>query len=295
LLFEGDNPMQSEFCSIGGLASLKFCQTCHVGARSKADEDTEENVANFMKLHLRPPNDNRCERYLTAFLIDQLLDIRKELRRTYDTFQKNRFTHNPAFQLVGFNFNFHRDTPFEILHGILLGFVKYFWRDNIKRLSTEQKKLVAQRINALNTSGLESSRISGETLVEYAHSLVGKDFRVIFQVATFALDQVIGQPFFQIWVALGRLGSLVWRPRVTDKAKYLERLEITIQYFLNTTVSLTTQWFNKRKFHLLVHLVDNVKRFGVPINFATEKFESYNGVMRLKSVHSNRQAPGKDI
>ncbi|KAH8919705.1 hypothetical protein BT69DRAFT_1223773, partial [Atractiella rhizophila] len=98
---------------------------------------------------------------------------------------------NPAFQLVGFDFNFHPDPPFEILHGILLGFVKYFWRDNIKQLSTEQKKLVAQRIKALNTSGLESFRISGETLVEYAHSLVGNDFHVIFQVATFALDQVI--------------------------------------------------------------------------------------------------------
>ncbi|KAH8919704.1 hypothetical protein BT69DRAFT_1377942 [Atractiella rhizophila] len=43
-----------------------------------------------------------------------------------------------------------------------------------------------------------------------------------------------------------------------------------IQYFPNTTVSLATQWFNKCKFHVLVHLVDNVKQFGVLINFATE-------------------------
>ncbi|KAH8913947.1 hypothetical protein BT69DRAFT_1233704, partial [Atractiella rhizophila] len=70
-------------------------------------------------------------------------------------------------------------------------------------------------------------------------------------------------------------------------------LQAAIAFFLDSTATLTTQWFNKRKFHLLVHLVDNVHRFGVPINYATEKFESYNGVLR--SIFSNHQAPGVDI
>ncbi|KAH8913716.1 hypothetical protein BT69DRAFT_1234168, partial [Atractiella rhizophila] len=45
------------------------------------------------------------------------------------------------------------DTPFEILHGILLGFVKYFWRESINGLSEGQKTLVAERLSAADPKG----------------------------------------------------------------------------------------------------------------------------------------------
>jgi hypothetical protein len=64
---------------------------------------------------------------------------------------------------------------------------------------------------------------------------------------------------------------------------------------LNSTAKWTTQWFNKPKFHLLVHLVDHIRDFGPASLFATEAFESFNANIRLKSVHSNRQAPSRDI
>lgn len=57
----------------------------------------------------------------------------------------------------------------------------------------------------------------------------------------------------------------------------------------------TTRWFNKPKFHILLHLPQHVRRFGPAILFATEGFESFNAVIRAKSVHSNRQAPSRDI
>ncbi|KAH8926419.1 hypothetical protein BT69DRAFT_1215259 [Atractiella rhizophila] len=335
LLFEGDNPMQSEFCSIGGLASLKFCRVCKVGAASKADEETEEHIHHFMTCGnprhpletlaslqkslaiaadpTLPKNQVDQERTatgvkdsFTSFFIDQLLQLRKdfhgsneeleaEICNVLDAHGKQQFQHNPAFQLLGLNFDFHRDTPFEILHGILLGFTKYLWRDNVKRLSPAQKALAVRRLDSLNVSGFQTSRFSGSQLIDYAHSLVGKDFKIIMQIALFALDGILDDTFLSIWVALGRLGSLVWRPKVTGKDEYLKDLEAAIAFFLDSTAFLTTQWFNKRKFHLLVHLTDNVRRFGVPINYATEKFESYNGISRLRSVFSNHQAPGVDI
>ncbi|KAH8913715.1 hypothetical protein BT69DRAFT_1203839, partial [Atractiella rhizophila] len=55
------------------------------------------------------------------------------------------------------------------------------------------------------------------------------------------------------------------------------------------------QWFNKRKFHLLLHFPTHVQRFGPATSFGTEKFESYHGVIRGMSIHSNRQAPSLDI
>ncbi|KAG8683611.1 hypothetical protein FRC08_014179, partial [Ceratobasidium sp. 394] len=55
------------------------------------------------------------------------------------------------------------------------------------------------------------------------------------------------------------------------------------------------RWFNKPKFHVLLHLPGHVIRLGPPILFATETFESYNYVIRLRSIHSNQQAPSADI
>ena len=74
-----------------------------------------------------------------------------------------------------------------------------------------------------------------------------------------------------------------------------QQLEDAIQRFLAATVEWSPRWCNKPKFHLLVHLPSHIRHFGPATLFATETFESYNAVIRAKSVHSNRQAPSCDI
>lgn len=68
-----------------------------------------------------------------------------------------------------------------------------------------------------------------------------------------------------------------------------------IEHFLWCTARWTPQWFNKPKFHILRHLPAHIRRFGPAILFATEGFESFNAVVRSKSVHSNRHTPSRDI
>lgn len=68
-----------------------------------------------------------------------------------------------------------------------------------------------------------------------------------------------------------------------------------IDNFLLLTAKWSPRWFNKPKFHILLHLPEHVRRFGPAILFATESFESFNAVIRAKSVHSNRHAPSRDI
>jgi hypothetical protein len=72
-------------------------------------------------------------------------------------------------------------------------------------------------------------------------------------------------------------------------------LELSIDNFLAHVAAWTPRWFNKPKFHILLHLPSHIRRFGPAILFATEGFESYNKVIRGKSIHSNCQAPSHDI
>lgn len=45
----------------------------------------------------------------------------------------------------------------------------------------------------------------------------------------------------------------------------------------------------------MLHLPEHIHRFGPAALFATEGFESFNAVIRAKSIHSNRQSPSHDI
>ncbi|KAI0365437.1 hypothetical protein BV20DRAFT_931704, partial [Pilatotrama ljubarskyi] len=72
-------------------------------------------------------------------------------------------------------------------------------------------------------------------------------------------------------------------------------LEHAINDFMAATALWTTPWFNKPKFHLFVHLLTHIQRFGPARLCATETFESYNLVIRLRSINSNKHAPSLDI
>lgn len=115
----------------------------------------------------------------------------------------------------------HEDTPVEILHVVLLGFIKYFWRDMVRnQVNDEQKIHLIQRLNSVDVQGLGISRLSGETLVNYAGSLTGRDFRVIAQVAPFVIFDLVPDDVFEAWLALSELVPLLWQPVINDINEY---------------------------------------------------------------------------
>ncbi|KAI5998470.1 hypothetical protein EDC04DRAFT_2976335 [Pisolithus marmoratus] len=194
--------------------------------------------------------------------------------------------------------NPHSDTPVEVLHTVLLGFVKYFWRDavNIRIGKNKIKKaLLETRLSSFDTTGLEIPPLSGHTLVQYAGSLVGHDFWAIAQAAPFVLHGLVPDECYSTWVALLKLIPLIWQSEIDDIDVHLQQLETAIQDFLAHTACWTPQWFNKPKFHILLHLVEHICQFGPAALFATEAFESFNAVIQAKSIHSNQQSPSHDI
>ncbi|KAG1784306.1 uncharacterized protein HD556DRAFT_1251521, partial [Suillus plorans] len=192
----------------------------------------------------------------------------------------------------------HTDTPVEILHTVLLGFVKYFWRDAISiRIGQNKLKreLLETRLSSVNVAGLGLSNLNGHTLVQYAGSLVGRDFRAIAQIAPFVLHDLVPKDCYDTWVALSNLMPLIWQPEIDDCTDHLNKLTVAIDNFLACTAMWTPRWFNKSKFHIILHVVDHIRRFGPAALFATESFESFNAVIRAKSIHSNHCAPSRDI
>ena len=208
----------------------------------------------------------------------------------------------------------HQDTPVEILHVVLLGFVKYLWRDLVQNQlgnNTEKKNLLATRLSSFDVSGLGISPLAGQTLVQYSGSLTGRDFRAIAQAAPFVAYDLVSEDCLNTWVALSRLIPLIWQPEIEDIDAHCVSLhsyviiisysaiqvllDREIEHFLLCAARWTIRWFNKPKFHILLHLTEHIRRFGPAILFATEAFESFNAIIRAKSVHSNRHAPSRDI
>ncbi|KAI5982794.1 hypothetical protein F5J12DRAFT_908172 [Pisolithus orientalis] len=298
----GDNPMQSELACHVGLRGKYFYHVCNVKGHDTQDLDTNANddtleqsdggqsdgqrsvrsaggesvsgrkkgkgketmSGNNTKIKEKMTSTGLKDTYLEYFINGIAASCKRQQgssskQEALDVFIKGlpENVYSPVWHIKGLNP--HADTPVEVLHTVLLGFVKYFWRDVVNiRVGKDKIKceLLEAHLSSFDTTGLGIPPLSGHTLVQYAGSLVGCDFHAIAQAAQFVLHG-------------------------------LTQLEIAIQEFLAHTACWTPFWFNKPKFHILLHLPEHIHCFGPAALFATEGFESFNAVIHAKSVHSN--------
>lgn len=169
------------------------------------------------------------------------------------------------------------------------------YRDAVASIPAAQHFKLHAQWASFDTSGLSCAPVRPVTMVQYARSLVGKEFRVVLQAAPYILFDYIFQDHRELWTLLSHLCCYIFQPQISNKAVYLEELQNLVNRFLAHIFKMTTQWTNKPKLHMLTHLAHLIKRFGPAILFATEGFESFNGVLRAASIHTNRQSSGRDI
>lgn len=151
------------------------------------------------------------------------------------------------------------------------------------------------RWQSFDCNGLSIPPIQPNTMITYYKSLVGKELRAVVQAAPFVLFEFLTPEKRRIWTLLCHLCSYALQTKITNVPKYEENLTKIVNRFLFELISSNARWSNKPKFHMLLHLVDSIRRFGPSSLCATEKFESFNGAVRAASVHSNRQSPSRDI
>ncbi|KAJ7208399.1 hypothetical protein C8J57DRAFT_1441105 [Mycena rebaudengoi] len=191
----------------------------------------------------------------------------------------------------------HQDSPCEILHSILLGEDKYVWHETNSAWDKTKGDRFAVRLQSSSTDGLNMSSLRGQYIVKYKNALIGKHFKVLQQLGAFHLHQdLYGKNLFDLWKASGELGALLRHPEIRNQEQYLRDLQICIDNVLDLWRLIDpVRIMTKYKLHVLPHLPGDVRHFGLPILYATEGFEGWNGVFRLCSILSNHQAPSHDI
>ncbi|KII92050.1 hypothetical protein PLICRDRAFT_103500 [Plicaturopsis crispa FD-325 SS-3] len=122
---------------------------------------------------------------------------------------------NPLFESPGFDP--HKDTPVEPLHTHLLGIIKYFWAQTVWLLEKGGKFAEFQaRLNSLERAGLKIPNIMADYMCRFRGGLIGKHFKTISQVMSFAVLGLVSQDLENAWLAIGRLTVLIWETDITD-------------------------------------------------------------------------------
>ncbi|KIJ47128.1 hypothetical protein M422DRAFT_249438 [Sphaerobolus stellatus SS14] len=299
-----DNPMQSTLSSHIGLKGNCFCRKCHIGGSQdfktsdigyhqlftgslRNSAETRQEIENQLEETLKGLSVEERQRFtgtkdsLTEPIIAELLNRRKIIIN--DQIEK------------GLDPN--QDTPTEPLHTVLLGTIKYIWGLTCSAIiETENLSTFQARLASINTDGLGIPPLRASYLVQYRGGLIGRQFKALMQTISFVIHDIVKPEILAVWRAAGKVGALLWYPQIDDLEVYLAELSREIDILLDAMAVLDpSRIVQKPKFHILLHVVEDIRRFGPAILFSTEVFECFNAVFRMCSVLSNHQAPSRDI
>ncbi|KAJ7503663.1 hypothetical protein B0H11DRAFT_2222291 [Mycena galericulata] len=329
-----DNPMQSEMSSHIGAKGNCFCRKCNAGGTDKEKETdacfhslfepgtprSKESILTELKKQVKlacsgvaqPIKNSQTETGIkdayTQHWIDHILEQFKEKKRQAPdrtnteiqeehiqwTLDNEEKIYSGFLTLKGFDPT--KDTPVEILHTILLGVVKYIWHSSHTSWNAAQKETYSLRLQSTNIDGLSVHPIRANYIMQYANSLIGRQFKTLAQTNVFHVHGLVGPEHFAIWRAVGELSALLWFPEIRDMKQYCDDVRTAIANVLDTFAVLDpTKILTKIKLHLLAHMPEDIVAFGPLLGVITEIYECFNAVFRFCSVLSNHLAPSRDI
>ncbi|KAK7021130.1 hypothetical protein VNI00_017491 [Paramarasmius palmivorus] len=331
---DGDNPMQSEEASHMGHTANCRCRACMAGGTAGfvASKDTYKefyspgklrNVEEIKQCVLEQIRiattgiQSHVDKLQTAtgtkdkiaqHWIDLLIEKARQVKDSYPEKTQAEITtellewlsnqtDQPFNPLLDFPYlDPSQDTLVEILHTILLGVEKYGWHNLHSNWDDKKKETFGIRLQSTDIHGLNIAPIRAEYMMQYCNALIGKHFRVLIQVSTFHLHDLVSEEQFRLIRALGELGAVLWIAEIDDMKEYLDDLTILIDNVLDAFSDIDPfRILKKIKLHALVHLPEQIRRRGPAVRFSSEIYECYNAVFRMCSILSNHQAASRDI
>ncbi|KAL0080608.1 hypothetical protein F4703DRAFT_1717612, partial [Phycomyces blakesleeanus] len=198
------------------------------------------------------------------------------------------------------------NTPVEILYTVALGVCKYSVNCLFKEVLKGNTALQVKLSNLLEQE--KGSRDFTRTFrkkLRHSGSYLDKELIILVQVlpailnAEFANDtevSMIAKPFTE----LGILLSLLFVQEVnSDFDQYLSNVNNTARLLVKSLwkydVYSNTKFSLTLKTHLLLHLKEDIKRFGCALYFETEKGEQFNKFIQTHLVYSNYRADNRDL
>jgi hypothetical protein len=305
----GDAPMHSEMCSHIGTSGSRFCRMCDASYQKEMipyPMVLEKYMAGGVQRTLAYASSSMNaqivlakERVKSHLIIHQSSSGVKDtlLQPCLEALLANPDSDHPQHMnpFLGLQeLDVFVDTPVEILHTVLLGPFSDLIGSVNKALSPKQQAECQTALRSLFVDGLDF-KVEPNAYVNHSKSLHGRDFKALMQIGYFAYHSYIDGPTRDLWKSLSKLCVIVYVREIKNVDDYCARLDKCVDEVLASAVRLDSLLLAKKKFHFLRHLSACVRRFGPPLLYATEKFESFNKFIRSAAINSNRQAPSRDI
>ncbi|KAI7887869.1 uncharacterized protein EV154DRAFT_595122 [Mucor mucedo] len=307
LLFMADNPRHSQLAMHKGTSSKFPCRKC---LRPKAT-----NLSDILRSDpdtLEPYILHRYDGRTLAQLKD-VIRCQEEDKPRYKTYTDIfSFSVNGSEEFLRLHsFDPTLDSPVEVLYTVPLGCIKYLVDYLIKQiLSVAERERLGNAIS--NGRNNQAYSRTFRNNLRHCGSFVGRDYKQLIQVLPIIMRKVFPNPntllklFTQAFASLGQLCSLIYMRNVDCRFEEYKKM------FSNATIVFTNDLYclddylvkNKDnapmfslrpKVHMLHHLLDDIKRFGCPLQYETESSEQFNKFIREHLFMTNRLYTSRDV
>jgi hypothetical protein len=310
LWINGDNPAHNSLCCLKAAMAHHPCRKC------KKMLVTNHFASETLKcLH--------SEHYYTCNSIYRNKEEYQYVAKLYSlpekTFEKQFYSNlgykpTKASELLKLSsFNPTIDTPVEILHTLCLGIIK-----DIVTYSLEVFKVNGIPIKIINTAIIKFKKSNNFTPnlsynLEYYHKYNGKDWKALIQILPYIYNnntEFQNKPelndVIELVSILGKMCSLIYTHHIANNLdnyinlvktyinKFIHKLYLTEMLIVSKPNS-SVKFLHKLKFHLLMHIIEDIKQFGPAVNFSSETSESYNKFVRKNIASSNYKNVERDL
>ncbi|KIJ44854.1 hypothetical protein M422DRAFT_82460, partial [Sphaerobolus stellatus SS14] len=124
---------------------------------------------------------------------------------------------------------------------------------------------------SIQTEGLGIPPLRAAYLVQYRGGLISQQLKALMPTMVFVIHDLAPNDIMDVWKVAGKVAALLWFPEIDELDAYLEELCNEIGILLDAMAIIDpTHIIQKSKFHILLHIVEDMCHFSPAILFSTE-------------------------